>query len=435
MNPINHDRYSRRALLKRLGVSAALVPLIHAERAIGQTMPSGFPRRLVCVTHGNGVIASSFYPPGNTLTLGPTLASMEPFKAKMSMPVGLDYKHIMDDSDGFKYDGHFTYCATLTGTREKKSESRQALGPSIDQMIADDIAKTTPLKAPLLTLGVQSVGDGCSTSWKSRGVENKMELDPQRLFTRVFSGAAMPPAMVDNTRLRQKSILDFVNKELTAFGRRLGADDKFKLEAHQQSVRELELRLNNAGNIGEVAANCKGPAIANGAADIKAKAMFDITAMALRCDITRVVTITMYDDGGGDGNNFPFIGVTKDYHAVAHGGSGQAADKIKIDKWIYSNVANLAKQLDETREGDLTALDNSVIATFSDMNDGADHFIGDIPITLTGSCGGRLKTNQVVKYNGVAHNKLLTTLCNAMGLMVNVVGAQQYAGTLPELIA
>ncbi len=434
MNPINKDRYSRRAILKTLGVSAAMVPLLHTERALGQTMPGGFPKRFVAVTHGNGVIASSFYPAGTTLELGPTLASLAPFKAKMIMPTGLDYKHILDD--GYDYDGHFTYCATLTGTREKRSESRVALGPSIDQMMADHIAKTTPLKAPLLTLGIQSVGDGCSTSWKSARVENKMELDPMRLFGRVFSGAAMPPAQIDQTRQRQKSILDFVNKELAAFGRRLGADDRFKLEAHQQSVRELELRLNNAGSIGASAANCMGPTIAGGGGtDAKAKAMFDIAAVALKCDVTRVVTITMYDDGGGDGNSFPFLGVNRDYHAVAHGGSGQAAAKIKIDSWIYSNVANLAKQLDETPEGGVTALDNSVIATFSDMDDGANHYNGRIPVTLTGSCGGYLKTNQVVKYSKVAHNKLLATLCNAMGMQVSGVGAAAYAGTLPELVA
>ena len=432
MNPINKDRFSRRALIKKLGISAAMVPLIHAERALGQTVPGGFPKRFVAVTHGNGVVGSSFYPPGSTLTLGSTLASMEPFKAKMNMPIGLDYKHILDD--GFRYDGHFTYCATLTGTREKRSESRKALSPSIDQMMADHIAKTTPLKAPLLTLGIKSVGDGCSTSWRASGQQNTMELDPRRLFGRVFSGAAMAPGMVDQTRLRQKSILDFVSKELTAFGRRLGNEDRFKIEAHTQSVRELETRLNNAGSIGAGAANCQGPTIGAGAGtDISAKAMFDITAIALKCDVTRVVTITMYDDGGGDGNNFPFLGINSDYHAVAHGGSGSAANKIKIDAWIYSNVANLAKQLDETPEGDVTALDNSVIATFSDMDDGTNHFNGKIPITLTGSCGGFFKTGRVFRMPGVAHNKLLATLCNAMGMQVAGIGSPAYAGTLPEL--
>jgi hypothetical protein len=431
MSPSIKNRYSRRALLKGLGISAAMVPLISTERALGQTTASGAPRRIVCVTHGNGVIASAFYPPGETLTLGACLSSMEPFKAKMIMPIGLDYKHILDD--GHRYDGHFTYCATLTGTREKKFESRKALGPSIDQMISDHIAKTTPLKVPMLTLGVKSVGDGCSTSWRGAGQQNTMELDPMKVFSRVFSGAAMPPGTIDLTRQREKSILDFVNKELTAFSRRLGNEDRFKIEAHAQSVRELEVRLNNAGSIGAGAANCKGPAITGGAADKLAQAMFDITAVALKCDVTRAVTITMYDDGGGDGNSFPFLGVNRDYHAVAHGGSGSADAKIKIDTWIYSNVANLAKQLNDTPEGDVTALDNSVIATFSDMDDGTSHFNGKIPITLTGSCGGYFKTNKVLRYKGEAHNKLLTSLCNAMGLMVPGVGAPQYAGTLAEL--
>jgi hypothetical protein len=433
---INKDRYSRRAFLKQMGVSAALVPLIHAEQVRHANAQNGFPKRIVCVTHGNGVIGSSFYPSGTEITtLGATLSAFEPVKAKMIMPIGLDYKHIIDD--GYKYDGHFTYCATLTGTREKKSESRKALGPSIDQMISDEIAKKVQLKAPLLTLGVKSVGDGCSTSWRASGQQNAAELDPARLFSRLFSGASMPPQQVDQLRLRQKSVLDYVSKEINAFGKRLGTEDRLKIDAHTQSVRQLETQLNNAGMVGAGAANCTGPTVGTAkSTDVLAKAMFDITAVALRCDITRVVTITMFDDGGGDGNSFPWLGINTDYHAVAHGGGGSSANKIKIDNWIYSNVASLAKQLDATMEGGKTALDNSVIATFSDMDDGTSHFNGKIPITLTGSAGGYLKSGgKVFKYNGQAHNRLLATLCNAMDLPVQGVGAAAYAGTLPELLA
>jgi len=423
------DRFSRRSILKRLGLSTAMLPLIHAERAHA-ALSSGFPRRFVSVTHGNGVIANSFYPPGADLVLGATLTTMEPFKAKMIMPIGLDYKNVLDD--GFQYDGHFTYCATLTGTRQKKSESRQALGPSIDQMISDDIGTKVALKAPLLTLGIKSVGDGCSTSWRSSGVQNPPELDPTRLFSKLFSSPGMAPMQIDQLRVRRQSVLDFVHKELDAFGQRLGPEDRMKIAAHQQSVRDLETRLKNSP--ATVGGNCMAPMLASGS-DVPtlAKNMFDIAGLALTCDVTRVVTITMYDDGGGDGNSFPWLGVNKDYHQVAHAGSGGAADKIKIDNWIYSNVANLAKHLDTTMEGTGTALDNSVIATFSDMDDGANHFNGKIPITLTGSCGGYFKTGKVVRYTKIPHNKLLATICNAMGLMVPGVGAPQYAGTLPEL--
>jgi hypothetical protein len=433
---MNKERFSRRALLKSLGASAAVLPLLHAERAQAAT-ESGFPKRFVAVTHGNGVIANSFYPSGSDLMAAPlpaTLSSLDAFRSKMIIPKGLDYKSILDD--GFQYDGHFTYCATLTGTREKRSESRKALGPSIDQMMADEIAKKVALKAPLLTIGIKSVGDGCSTSWRASGQQNVAELDPTRLFGRLFSGSAttMPPAQVDLLRLRQKSVLDYISKEIGAFGKRLGTEDRLKIEAHTQSVRELETRLNNLGNVSAGSASCTGPNIGTGkTTDALAKAMFDITAVALKCDVTRVVTITMYDDGGGDGNNFPWIGVNTDYHAVAHGGSGSAANKIKIDNWIYSNVANLAKQLDDTKEGTVTALDNSVIATFSDMDDGTSHYNGRIPITLTGSCGGYFNTGKLYNYSKVAHNKLLTSLCNAMDVPVTGVGGAAYAGNLPEL--
>src|SRR6185436_19585913 len=131
------------------------------------------------------------------------------------MPVGLDYKHILDD--GYQYDGHFTYCATLTGTREKKSGSRKATDASIDQKISDNIAKSVTLKAPLLTLGIRSVGDGCSVSWRSAGVQNPAQQSAAPLFTSLFSGTNMPPQLVDTQLKRRKSVLDFVAKELNAF--------------------------------------------------------------------------------------------------------------------------------------------------------------------------------------------------------------------------
>ncbi|HEY2900864.1 MAG TPA: DUF1552 domain-containing protein, partial [Polyangia bacterium] len=300
---MNTQRFSRRALLKRMGLSAAMLPLIHAEKAQG-AMPSGFPKRFVSVTHTNGVIASSFFPSGADIgTLGGTLTTMQPFAAKMIFPIGLNYQSLIDD--GFKYDGHFSYCATLTGTREKKSESHNALAPSIDQMMADDLAmKGVTLKAPLLNLGVKATGDTCSTSWRASGQQNAVELDPTRLFTKLFSSANMPPAQMAMVNLRQQSILDFSAGELTAFGKRLGTDDRTKIQAHLESVRQLEMQIKNAASAPMVStANCMAPMLATGTdAQTLAKNMFDLTAIALKCDVSRFVTIDLYPDGGGDGN-------------------------------------------------------------------------------------------------------------------------------------
>ena len=75
--PMNKDRFSRRALLRRMGVGAAMLPLIHAERALGQSEANPFPKRLVLATWTNGVIKSSFYPAGNELSIGATLKPLE----------------------------------------------------------------------------------------------------------------------------------------------------------------------------------------------------------------------------------------------------------------------------------------------------------------------------------------------------------------------
>ena len=410
------DRFSRRALLRRMGLSAAMLPLIHAERAQGQSAANPFPKRLVLVTWPNGVIKSSFYPAGNELTFGDTIKPLEPYAKKVLMPTGLGLNLAT-------YAGHFAWGALWTG----QAKGRTGQGPSIDQTVSDAIAKKVTLPVPLMNTGVRHIGDGQPSSWRAAGQKNVPEGDPARLFNRVFAGATMPAPVLDTLRGQRKSVLDFVRRELDNFGKRLGPEDRGKIGAHQESLRDIEKRL-SAPTAG---AGCSKPMVAM-AKDTPTvmKTMYDIMAAALKCDVTRVATIDKYDDGGGDGNSFGNIGVSRDYHAVAHGGG---PDKVKIDQWLYSNVANLVKQLDETPEGAGTALDNTVIVVGNGQEDGGSHRVGPIPFLLIGSCGGFFKTGRVVKYTNAPHNKLLATICNAMDVPVTGYGAANLSGTLPEL--
>lgn len=435
---MNKDRFSRRALLAGIGASAAMLPLLHAERAVGAS-PSGFPKRLITVTWGNGVVPTDFYPQGSELTIGTTLKSLEPYKAKMTMPIGLDQKVVLDAVGNREYDGHFTFPSLLTGTAEQKSEGRTGMGPSIDQFISDAITKSgVKLVAPLLNLGVRSnSGGGNPTSWRASGQKNTPETDPYHLFDRLFASAAMPSPQLDLLRLRRQSILDFLGKDLTAFSQRLGTEDKAKVEAHLASIRDLEMQLQQAATTPAV--SCTKPTLPTKMANMDTptlmKMMFDLGALAIKCDMTRVMTFDLYDDGGGDGNNFPWVGVSDDYHKIAHQGAAGYAAKLKIDGWIFSQVANLVQQLDTTMESGGTALDHSVILTANDMDEGASHYVGKSPFLLIGSCGGYLKTGQVVRYSKTPHNRLLATLCNAMDVPVTGYGAPGYEGTLPELVA
>jgi hypothetical protein len=426
---MTHNKLSRRALLSSIGASAAMLPLLDIEQA--PAAPLGFPKRMVTVTWGNGVIADSFYPSGNELTIGPTLKPLESLKSKLLLPQGLDCTCLLDFNNR-EYDGHFTYPTLLTGSGIDQAEARKPTGPSIDQVVADEIAKTVKLTAPSLNLGVRSAGDGEPTSWRNATQKNVPETDPKRLFQRLFAGAAVPQPEVDKLLLRKKSILDYLGKDLEAYGTRLGTEDKLKVQAHLDAIRELEKQLEGGTGGG---LTCTPPAEPAATKDTPTlmKLMFEMAAMALVCDHTRVITIDLYDDGGGDGNNFPWLGVSDDYHTVAHAGDGMRDAKIKIDAWIFEQVASMANILEKTVEGDGTALDHSVIMTANDMEDGASHYIGRIPFLLIGSCGGYFKTGRVVKYKNTPHNRLLVSMLNAMDVQVDTFGLPGYGGALTEL--
>jgi Protein of unknown function (DUF1552) len=434
---MNKDRFSRRALLAGIGASAAMLPLLHSEPAVGAA-PAAFPKRLITVTWGNGICPPDFYPAGADLTIGTTLAALAPFKAKMLMPIGLDQTVVLDAVGNRQYDGHFTYPSLLTGTAEQKSEGTTGMGPSVDQFISDAITKSgVSLAAPLLNIGVRTNnGGGNPTSWRASGQKNTPEADPYHLFDRLFASAAVPLAQLDTIRIRRQSILDFLGKDLEAFSTKLGTDDKTKIQAHLASIRDLETQLQQGMVM--AGASCVKPTLpaqtANPDTPTLMKMMFDLGAVAIKCDLTRVITYDLYDDGGADGNNFPWIGVSDDYHKIAHQGSAGYPAKMKIDAWIFSQIANLVTQLDATMEAGGTALDHSVIMTANDMDEGASHYVGKCPFLLIGSCGGYFKSG-VQRYTKTPHNKLLATLCNAMDVPVTSYGAPGYEGTLPELLA
>ncbi len=436
-------RFSRRLLLRGLGLGPAFLPLLNAERAPAAT--GAYPKRLVTVTWTNGVCYNGFYPPGDDPVAGALLQSLAPLKSKVTLVAGLDYKVMLDG--GHRSDGHYSYPVIFTGTYRntggKTGQSSTSTGPSIDHVISQAIAKNVNLRVPLMSIALV---DGYATSYSGAEQPNTGETQPQRLFDKLFAGGQMAPAQMDDLRKRRASVLDFVSQELTVFGKRLGTDDKAKIDAHLDSVRKLEMQLSAA----PIAVNCMAPHVDVGAGQFQdnLKAMNRITAMALACDASRVGSLVWGGDGGSNPRSWSFLGINEEYHNLAHAGSGAYATKGKIDAWYYAQVADLAQQLEATPEGTGTALDNTVIVVANDMAEGSSHNVGGLSFLLVGGCGGALKTGHVVRlgdfakrsgdyWNGdsnVPHNKLLATLCNAMDVPVDGFG-QNYAGTLPELHA
>jgi hypothetical protein len=438
-------RLSRRTFLRGVGASAALLPLLEGDRVFAA---GAAPKRLVTIAWSNGVAQPSFYPPADDPTASPIMQPLAPLRSKVTMVSGLDMKIMLDGSH--TYDGHFSFPTMFTGTYKNiGGQNATATGASIDQVVSTAIAKTVNLPVPLLTITVQ----GKSTSYRVDGSQNTGETQVARLYKTLFAGASMPTGQLSALSARRKSVLDYLTGELTGFAARRGTDDRTKISAHLDSIRQLETSLTATGTTG---VGCS-PADPGAPTDYQlvVKAFSDLVAMAFRCDVTRTVALSWADDGGSGPYTMPFLNLNDpttmaigEIHGIAHEGAPGYPKKVIVDTWYMQQLAYLATALDGTTEGSGTILDNSLIVMGNDMSEGSFHSVSNIPFVLVGGAGGALKAGRNVKVGswatkagnywssgntGVAHNKLLASISNLMGVPATGFGDPNYAGTLTEL--
>ncbi|MES1204816.1 MAG: DUF1552 domain-containing protein [Pseudomonadota bacterium] len=431
------DRYSRRSILKAMGIGAGFLPLLNAERSPAATA-SGFPTRFISITWTNGTVPANFFPAGSAGPLPATLPTiLQPLAAWSSKLLVLraaktqtspvDINVMLDNNE--KFGGHSAYPALLTGFDKGG-------GPSLDQAISDHLATAGVTGAQL---NVSCRSGGSSTSWRSAGQKNASQSDPYKLFNSMFAGQSMPPAQVNALFQRRKSVLDFVSGELTNFASNLGTDDKVNVQNHMDSIRQLETQLQSS--MTTPGGTCTPPSIMptgltfsnNNNYPNQVQFMSDLVAAAVICGKSRCVTMDLIDDGGGNSLNFPWLNISSpDYHAIAHQGAAGYTQKTTIDQWFYkASVAEVVGKLAAAPEGGGTVLDNTVILVSQDMNEGSNHGVFSIPYLLIGSCGGFFKTGRMVTFNSqVPNNQLLTSVAHAMGLQVAGFGNTKYTGDL-----
>ena len=108
---------------------------------------------------------------------------------------------------------------------------------------------------------------------------------------------------------------------------------------------------------------------------------------------TRVATL-MYANSLSEAN-FTFLdGVTEPFHGGLSHHSYQPEKiegYVRVNEWHAQQSAYLLERLDAIREGDASALDNSVVFFGSSLKDGHPHSNIDLPIACVGRAGGALK--------------------------------------------
>ncbi len=404
----------------------AMVP---AASVLAQTAATPKPRFVgVFFPHG---MAPGYWVPEATgalpAKLPHILESLQNLREHTVVLSGL-WSKSAEPPEGTTGSDHWVAAAYLTGIKPKKTAGSDATvgSPTIDQIIARKIGQETLL--PSLQLSVEdpnssssNCGEGYSCSYtnsiswidlpklpnetEARTSPLPMELNPQVVFERLF-GSGTTPEMRTARMKQNQSILDSILGELAGLRKELGAADRLTVNQYTDEIREIERRIQIAAKASSSVPEIDLPPGVPEQFDEHIKLHWDITALAFRADITRVVTLLGARDLTArtypfpKGALFPNGGVSVGFH----GGSHHQEDPVQIrryadlNRYHVSMLAYLAEKLRSTPDGDGTLLDHSLIMYGTNMGNSNQHQHYDVPHVLVGGANGQLKGNRHVAY-------------------------------------
>ena len=372
-----------------------------------------------------------------------SLAPLRPWAANCTAVGGLGLVSCAADGSGFHHER-----AVAHGATGARAEWRQGIpytgAATLDQLLARALAR--PDRYPSLECSVDGgleYEDVGSAIYRGRGQPLPAIDDPAVLFDRLFSAQVDG---VDPLLLQQASALDRVAERYALQARRLSQDDRQKLSAHRDLVRDLERRL-----VGTLTASCDTvPALDGGArtpdADFENHAR--LLAAAFSCDLTRVASLqfnqldpTVLGLPAGDMHD-----------RFAHGIWYDEAAADAMGRYMAHHAAQLARFLeilDSVPEGNGTLLDNTVVLWITELAD-SWHGMDGFPAVVAGGANSGLRLGrylhhanttpfETVKpvpdaFMGLPHNRLLVTVAQAMGLSVDTVGVASIEGWDGSLI-
>jgi hypothetical protein len=422
-------RLNRRAFLDGAGVALALpfLPSLRRRRLAAQ--PVADKKRLLVIYTPNGMNMADWTPSdtGADYALTPILAPLAPIKSKVLVLSGIDNRPAMTDTFG----QHAPATAAFLTCRAVKKSQEIANGVSMDQVAAATLgAETRFASLQLGTDGGSSAG-GCdggyscaytrNISWAGRGQPIPKMVSPRAVFDLLFAG--YDPQATAEERARRltydRSVIDAVLADAARLEGKLGASDRAKLDQYLTGVRELELRL-GATSPACVAADRppEGPSF-----PARVQLMLDLMALAVQCDLTRVVTFMMGNSISGQ--SFPWLDVPDAHHALSHHQKDPAklAKLTKIDRWEVEQMVYLAQKLDALDDGDgATVLDNSLLYFASEVADGNSHQKSNLPILLAGRAGSDIRSGRHVHYSGAHLGDLFISMLYHLGVSVDTFG-------------
>jgi len=422
---------SRRTLIRGLGAAVtlpfldAMVPVL-APKALAAT---NRPLRFAAVYFPHGVNGPWWIPAaaGKDFVFPSVIKSLEPHRNQVTVVSGLDQPNVSI---------HLTASSSfLNGVRPKKTEAEDVgSAVTIDQLIADRVAGDAPFRS--LELGTEDMSGSIGAceggysclyfnvlSWRTPSSPLPMELNPRALFERMFGDTGSPEGRVARMRSRG-SLLDSILDGTKRIHGLVGPQDKLLLDEYLSSIRDVETQIQKAEQ--RAGSNPDVPPAPAGipeSYDKHLNLMYDLAALALQADITRVFTFMVSHEGSQI--PYPHIGVSEGHHSVSHHRDDpeRMAAWGKIGTYHAEQFTRFLNKLKAIPDGDGTLLDQSLLLYGSGLSNANVHAKNNLPCVVVGGAGGSLKGNRHLQYpRGTPWSNLLVTLAHKAGVDVEKVG-------------
>ncbi len=452
------NRISRRNVLRG---AAGLTLALPWFEALAQGTPTP-PRRLIfCFTANGDQISARMKTKAETsFVLGDMLSPFEDWRSKLLILDGLSKFHERLP-DGQAADAHQQGGSALgpwpSGTGSfpigggNGATIGYVMGPSVDRAIGERVLAANPSVANRHL--VYRVGENYNNIWNQhshagpQGTQAPIppETNPFTAYTRIFGNVSTGQADALKRRLAMRaSSLDLVKTELDGLKPKLSTSDRLRLDQHTESVREIERGLTSMAS--QVPA-CKPLTLGTSFGvydDTRYKDVgflfFKISAMALACDLTRVIQFNW--SGNTSDRIYRDIGMTEGHHTISHNDNDAAWANIRTVKQnLFKLSCQLHTELTALTEGGGTLFDNTLVVHWSELSEGYSHDRNNDLMILAGGAQGHFRMGRylnVLNQPKRSMSDVFVSLFHYMGFTdVNSFGyaplASNGGGPLPNL--
>lgn len=371
---------------------------------------------------------------GRDFQFNASLQPLEPLREHATVLGGLSHP------EGRRMGGHDTGDTFLTGAFLKGRFLRNQV--SVDQAAAQAVGHET--RFPSLTMstdgGVGEPTRSSTLSFNQHGRPVPALNQPQQIFDRFF-GVGDADLLAERRRLKSAAgMLDLILEDSRSLRRRLGRQDREKLDEYLASVRQIEQRVERT----QAWIDVPLPSLTDEDRDALQlesddnapkefmRTMYDLMYLAFRTDSTRVATyqIASMADASSKAGPFPAReGFKSNLHTLAHGWNKPDGAELlgKWDRFMIEQLVYFLDRLKQTPEADGSLLDHTIVLYGS--SNSQTHNNSNYPLVLAGGNGIGLRHGQYLKHTeDVPLSNLFVTILNRIG-----APAERFADSTGEL--